>query len=62
MGDIITIDGFRGTVSAIGIRTTSLMNAGDNIKIINNFDIRTLTNLSEVDSFALDQICISSGG
>lgn len=59
VGDIITIDGFRGTVVSIGIRTTRLMDAGGNIKIINNSDIRTLTNLSEVDSYAVTTVGIS---
>ena len=59
VNDIVTIDGFRGTVSSIGIRTTSLMDAGGNIKVINNSDIRTLTNLSEVDSFAVATVGIS---
>ncbi|MEG1109015.1 MAG: mechanosensitive ion channel family protein [Oscillospiraceae bacterium] len=59
VGDIITIDNFRGTVTAIGIRTTNLMDAGGNIKIINNSDIRTLTNLSEVESYAVAEIGIS---
>ena len=57
--DIITIDGFRGTVVSIGIRTTQLMDAGGNIKIINNSDIRTLTNLSEVESYAVSIVGIS---
>ena len=59
VNDIVTIDGFRGTVVSIGIRTTSLMDAGGNIKIINNSDIRTLTNLSEVDSYAVSIVGIS---
>lgn len=59
VGDIITIDGFRGTVMGIGIRTTRLMDAGGNIKIINNSDIRTLTNLSDVESFAVTIVGIS---
>lgn len=59
VGDIVTIDGFRGTVTAIGIRTTQLMDAGGNIKIINNSDIRTLTNLSEVESYAVAVVGIS---
>ncbi|MEG2421665.1 MAG: mechanosensitive ion channel family protein [Oscillospiraceae bacterium] len=59
VGDIITIDNFRGTVTGIGIRTTNLMDAGGNIKIINNSDIRTLTNLSEVESYAIADIGIS---
>lgn len=57
--DIITVDGFRGTVVSIGIRTTQLMDVGGNIKIINNSDIRTLTNLSEVESYAVSIVGIS---
>ncbi|MEG1943340.1 MAG: mechanosensitive ion channel family protein [Angelakisella sp.] len=59
VGDIITIDGFRGTVSGIGIRTTNLIDAGGNIKIVNNSDIRTVTNLSNVESYAITDIGIS---
>ncbi|MEG1790615.1 MAG: mechanosensitive ion channel family protein [Oscillospiraceae bacterium] len=59
VGDIISIDNFRGTVTGIGIRTTDLMDAGGNIKIINNSDIRTLTNLSEVESFAVADVGIA---
>lgn len=61
VNDIITIDGFRGTVTSIGIRTTCLMDAGGNVKIINNSDIRTLTNLSEVQSVAVTEVGISYG-
>lgn len=59
VGDIISIDGFRGTVTTIGIRTTQVTDAGGNIKIINNSDIRTLTNLSEVVSVAAAEVGIS---
>ncbi|MEG1687371.1 MAG: mechanosensitive ion channel family protein [Angelakisella sp.] len=59
VGDIISIGGFRGTVTSIGIRTTNLIDGGGNIKIINNSDIRTLTNLSEVQSYAIAEIGIS---
>lgn len=59
VGDIVTIDGFRGTVSAIGIRTTQVTDSGGNIKIMNNSDIRTLTNLSDVDSVAVATISIA---
>lgn len=59
VGDIISIDNFRGTVTGIGIRTTNLMDAGGNIKIINNSDIRTLTNLSEVASYAITDVGIA---
>lgn len=59
VGDIVTIDNFRGTVTGIGIRTTQITDAGGNIKIINNSDIQTLTNLSDVDSVAVTDISIA---
>lgn len=43
VGDIITVDGFRGEVVSIGIRTTKLRQLG-NIKIYNNSDIRSVLN------------------
>lgn len=43
VGDIITIDGFRGTVISIGIRTTKLEAAG-NVKIFNNSAIKGVLN------------------
>ena len=36
VGDIIIVDGWRGEVLEIGIRTTKLIDAGGNIKIVNN--------------------------
>ena len=59
VGDIVTIDDFRGTVTSIGIRTTQLTDAGGNIKIINNSDIRTLTNLSDKTSAAVVDVGIA---
>ena len=59
VGDIIAIDNYRGTVTSIGIRTTQITDAGGNIKVINNSDIRTLVNLSEVASVAIADVGIS---
>lgn len=59
VGDIVSIDDFRGTVTSIGVRTTQLTDAGGNIKIVNNSDIRTMTNLSEVTSAAVVDVGIS---
>ena len=53
MGDVIEVGGFRGTVDSIGIRTTCLRDGGDNIKVLNNSDIRNLTNLSQRGSTAV---------
>ena len=39
VGDIVEVNGFRGTVKEIGIRTTAIEDPGKNIKIINNADI-----------------------
>ena len=59
-GDIITVDGFRGTVVEIGIRTTRLEAMG-NIKIINNSDIRGVLNQTLKPSTAISTIDIEYG-
>ena len=59
VGDIIAIDNYRGTVTSIGIRTTQITDAGGHIKVVNNSDIRTLVNLSEVASTAIADVGIS---
>ncbi len=47
VGDIIIVDGFRGTVREIGIRTTRLEDTSGNFKIMNNSDLRTVINLTD---------------
>jgi len=59
IGDIITIDGFRGEVKSIGLRTVSIIDLGGNIRIINNSDIGSLVNLSEVTSVAVVNVPVS---
>jgi len=61
VGDIISVDGFRGTVRSIGIVSTQISDTGGNIRIINNSDIRVLTNLSEVSSIAVSIVSIAYG-
>lgn len=51
-GEIISIDGFRGEVIEIGIRTTKLLDAAGNIKIMNHSDIKNIVNLSREPSLA----------
>ena len=53
VGEIVTIDDFRGTVSEIGIRATKITDAAGNIKIINNSDIKNVVNLSRELSLAV---------
>ena len=52
VGEIVSIDDFRGTVSEIGIRATKVLDMAGNIKIINNSDIKNVVNLSRELSLA----------
>lgn len=52
VGEIVSIDDFRGTVSEIGIRATKIVDCAGNIKIINNSDIKNVVNLSRELSLA----------
>lgn len=53
VGEIISVDGFRGTVLEIGIRSTKVIDAAGNIKIINNSNIGDIVNLSRELSLAV---------
>ena len=53
VGEIVSIDDFRGTVSEIGIRATKILDCAGNIKIINNSDIKNVVNLSRELSLAV---------
>lgn len=59
VGDIIVLDGFRGTVKKIGIRTTCIEDTGGNLKIVNNSDIRNVQNRSKKSSVAVCDLSIS---
>lgn len=61
VGDIIVVDGFRGSVTEIGIRTTRLEDIGGNVKIINNADIKTLINMTNQLSLAYCDMSIEYG-
>ena len=56
VGDIVEVNGFRGTVKEIGIRTTAIEDAGKNIKIINNSDMKNILNRSNNASLAVSNI------
>lgn len=59
VGDIIVVDGFRGTVQFIGLRTTHFVDAGGDIKIMSNGHINNLINYSKSNSLAITTIGIS---
>ena len=53
IGDIIEVDGFRGTVTEINVRSTVLTDVGGNIKIINNSDMKNVLNRSDNASLSV---------
>ena len=58
VGDYIEVDGFRGIVTEIGVRTTCLEDAGGNVKIVNNSSMTNILNRSDHSSKALSTIGI----
>ena len=58
VGDIVEVNGFRGTVKEIGIRTTQIVDTGKNIKIVNNSDMKNILNRSDNASIAASSIDI----
>ena len=58
VGDIVEVNGFRGTVTNIGIRTTSLTDPGGNVKIINNSAMQNILNRSDKVSRSVSNIGI----
>ena len=58
VGDIVVVDGFRGTVTEIGLKTTKIEDAGGNIKLINNGAITSMVNLTNALSIAVVDISI----
>ena len=59
VGDIIILDDFRGTVRSIGVRTTVIEDAGGNLKVVNNSDIRNFQNRSRNNSVALVLVSVA---
>ena len=56
VGDIVEVDGFRGTVTSIGVRATSITEAGDNVKIVNNSAMRNIVDRSDKPSRSVSDI------
>lgn len=59
VGDVVEINRYRGTVKEIGIRTISILDSGNNVKIINNSQIHDLINLSQDSSTVVCDVNIS---
>lgn len=58
VGDIVTVDDFRGQVLEIGLRTTKLMDVTQNIKIFNNSKISSVLNMTREASYAFCEVGI----
>ncbi|MCR5078745.1 MAG: mechanosensitive ion channel family protein [Bacilli bacterium] len=52
VGDTVIIDGFRGDIVEIGLRSTKVKDFANNIKCINNSNVGTMTNLSAAGNSA----------
>jgi small-conductance mechanosensitive channel len=61
VGDVVVIDGYRGEVSEIGLKSTKILDAGGNIKLIANSSISEVINLSTDLSVAICECDISYG-
>jgi len=61
VGDIVTIEDFRGEIQEIGVRTTRIKSPFGDLKIINNSQIRVLVNMSRLPSYALADVTIEYG-
>ena len=57
--DVVEIDGFKGTVLSLGLRTTRLSNWKGEVKIMNNGDIKSIINFSKSDSIAVIDFGVS---
>lgn len=58
-GDIIILDDFRGVVRNVGVRTTTIEDAGGNLKVVNNSDIRNFQNRSRNQSLAICECAVA---
>ena len=58
IGDIIEVNGFRGTVTEINVRSTVLTDGGGNVKIINNSDMKNILNRSDNTSKSVTEFPI----
>ena len=58
-GDMVIIDGFRGTIVEVGLKSTKLQDFGGNIKSITNSSIATVVNLSRLRSVVSVKLSIS---
>ena len=60
VGDMVEIDGYRGKVVEIGVRSTKLLGQGNNIKVVSNRDIKNVINMTKLNSWLPLEINVSA--
>ena len=59
IGDIIEVNGFKGKVIDIGVRSTKLKDSSNNIKIIDNQSVKNILNMSKESSMVFINLTLS---
>lgn len=61
VGDIVTINGFRGTIQEIGIRTTKVKNGEGNVMLFSNRNVSNILNMTRDVSTVFIEVGIDYG-
>lgn len=61
IGDMIEVDGFKGEVIDIGLKTTRVKNWVEDVKIFNNSSVQNVINFSRTQSLAIIEFGIAYG-
>ena len=61
VGDIVVIDGWRGTVQEIGFRNTRLINYSGDVRVANNSTIKVYVNQSRANSYPTVKVGVDYG-
>ena len=59
VGDVVEINGFKGSVIEIGLKSTKLVNWKNEVRMISNGDITAITNFSKYPSVGVVEVQIS---
>jgi len=59
VGDVVTINGFKGEVIDLGVKTTKVKSFNGDVKVINNGLINEIINHSTVDSLAIVDVSVA---
>lgn len=59
VGDFVDVGGFSGTVQEVGIRRTRILNWKNEMRLVNNGDIKAITNFAGRDSVGVVEFFVS---